>query len=79
MKNKQEVIDNVKRLELKISDLKIEVKEILVSISKCEDLDYFDMENIKTYNRMLLDKLGELDKNVNIVNMMKWTYEKLEN
>lgn len=79
MKNKQEVIDNVKRLELKISDLKIEVKEILGLISKCEDLDYFEIENIKTYNRMLLDKLGELDKNVNIVNMVKWTYEKLEN
>lgn len=78
MKNKDEVIQIIKRLELKNEDLKIEIREILSLISKCDDLDYFEIENVKTYNRMLLDKITELDKNASIINMMKLTFNKLE-
>ena len=71
MRNREQVIQDVKRIELKCEDLREEIRELLVLIGKCNELDYFEIENLKTYNRMLLDKISDLDKNASIVNVLK--------
>lgn len=78
MKNKNEVIENVKRIELKCVDLKSEIRELLEMIGKCNELDYFEIENLKTYNKMLQEKISELDKNTSIVNVVKYSVSLLE-
>jgi Icc-related predicted phosphoesterase len=78
MKNKEEVVENVKRIEMKCEDLREEIRELLILIGKCDELDYFEIENLKTYNKIIQEKISELDKNASIVNVMKYSINLLE-
>jgi hypothetical protein len=78
MKNKDEVIQNVKSYRLKAEDLKKEISEILKQMNQCKELDYDDVITLGNLNKILLDKIQLLRNAENSVIMMSWTLKKLE-
>jgi hypothetical protein len=78
MKNKDEIIQNVKSYDLKAKDLKKEIAELLKQMNQCKELDYDDIHTLGNLNKILLDKLQLLRMTENSIIMMKWTYDKLE-
>jgi hypothetical protein len=78
MKNKEEVIHNVKSYRLKADDLKNEITEILKQMNQCKELDYDDVIRLGDLNKILLDKIQLLRNAENSVIMMSWTLKKLE-
>lgn len=78
MKNKQEIFQQVKALELKNIDLISHMKVIIRQMESFTEFSYGDSENVRRLNRLLNEYLDEFIKNESSINFVKWTIEKLE-
>lgn len=78
MNNDEVIKQNVKRIDLKIKDLKMEISDLLALINNCKCLDYFDIDSLQKLNKQLLEKLEEIKICQSNKDMIVWTFKKLE-